>query len=132
MDGTPRLFQTDPSGIYSEWVANAIGRNSKTVKEFLEKHYPGIRRSQKEDAEGEEQEKEDTEMLTVEDFNDQATIKLTIRALMEVVESPKNITIAYQKRGEDLKVMEKADIITIAEAIEAEKKKDKEEGKEKQ
>jgi len=125
MDGTPRLFQTDPSGIYSEWVANAIGRNSKTVKEFLEKHYPGIRKPEKEEGEGEDQqEKDDVEMLTVEEFDDKATIKLAIRALMEVVESPKNITIAYIKRGEQLKFMEKQDIVAIVDSIEAEKKKD--------
>merc|ERR1712028_191320 len=32
-DGTPRLFQTDPAGTYSEWKA------ATTIREFLEKNY---------------------------------------------------------------------------------------------
>lgn len=61
-DRQPRLFLTEPSGIHSEWRACAIGKSSKTVREFLEKnHEAGL--------------------------NDRESIKLTIKALLEVVQS---------------------------------------------
>lgn len=56
--GAPSLFQTDPSGTFSAWKANATGRNSNSVREFLEKNY--------------------TETSGAE------TIKLAVRALLEV------------------------------------------------
>mmetsp|Transcript_6523 Transcript_6523/g.14445 ORF Transcript_6523/g.14445 Transcript_6523/m.14445 type:complete len:238 (+) Transcript_6523:205-918(+) len=38
-DGTPRLFQVDPSGAYFGWKATAIGKNYVNAKNFLEKRY---------------------------------------------------------------------------------------------
>lgn len=58
-DKVPKLYQTDPSGVYSAWKANAIGRSSKTVREFLEKNYK-------------------------EDMNRDETVKLAIKSLLEV------------------------------------------------
>ncbi|NXC84299.1 PSA7 protein, partial [Cercotrichas coryphoeus] len=60
-DGTPRLYQTDPSGTYHAWKANAIGRGAKSVREFLEKNYTD-------------------EAIETDDL----TIKLVIKALLEV------------------------------------------------
>merc|ERR1712238_507971 len=38
-DGTPRLYQVDPSGTYFSWKATAIGKNYVNAKNFLEKRY---------------------------------------------------------------------------------------------
>ncbi len=65
----PRLFQTEPSGVFSEWKSNCAGRNTKQLKDFLEKNY-----------------KED---MSVED-----TLRLACKSLMDVVESgAKNIEL---------------------------------------
>ncbi|QDZ17788.1 alpha subunit D of 20S proteasome [Chloropicon primus] len=70
----PRLFQTDPSGTFSEWKANAVGRNSKTIREYLEKNF--------EETEGRE------------------TQVLALKALTEMVEpSSKNIDVAVMRKG---------------------------------
>jgi len=38
-DGTPRLYQVDPSGAYFGWKATAIGKNYVNAKNFLEKRF---------------------------------------------------------------------------------------------
>ena len=55
--GAPALYQTDPSGTFSAWKANATGRNSNSIREFLEKNY--------------------------KETSGQETVKLAIRALLE-------------------------------------------------
>ncbi|KAF6089039.1 proteasome 20S subunit alpha 8 [Phyllostomus discolor] len=98
-DGIPRLYQTDPSGTYHAWKANAIGRSAKTVREFLEKNYT-------EDAIA----------------NDNEAIKLAIRALLEVVQSGgKNIELAIIRRNQPLKMFSAKEIELQVTAIEKEK-----------
>jgi 20S proteasome subunit alpha 4 len=60
--------------------ANAIGRSSKTVREFLERNYK-------------------------DDMSRDDTIKLTIKSLLEVVQTgAKNIEIAILEKGRPLEV----------------------------
>mmetsp|Transcript_25898 Transcript_25898/g.21317 ORF Transcript_25898/g.21317 Transcript_25898/m.21317 type:complete len:96 (+) Transcript_25898:3-290(+) len=69
----PQLYQTDPSGTFNSWKAAAIGRNSKTVSDYLEKNYK-------------------------EDMAEQDTINMAVRALLEVVDpSGKNVEVCLLK-----------------------------------
>eukprot|EP01133_Synstelium_polycarpum_P005948 gene5948-6888_t len=100
-DGAPKLYQTDPSGSFSSWKAAAIGRNSKTVSEFLEKNYT--------------------------DESDKDSIKLAVRALLEVVESGnKNIEIAIIRRGQPITLLEETEVEKLVDEVEKEKDDEKE------
>ncbi|URD81047.1 hypothetical protein MUK42_20484 [Musa troglodytarum] len=94
--GVPALYQTDPSGTFSAWKANATGRNSNSMREFLEKNY--------------------------KETSGQETVKLAIRTLLEVVESGgKNIEIAVVTKEHGLRQLDEAEIDAIVAEIEAEK-----------
>lgn len=94
--GRPALYQTDPSGTYSAWKANAIGRNSKTVREFLEKNYA--------------------------ETGGRDTLKLALRALTEVVEgSSKNIEVALVEREGGLRFLADDEVDSLVKEIEEEK-----------
>ncbi|KAJ2687847.1 Proteasome subunit alpha type-4 [Coemansia spiralis] len=97
-DNSPKLFQTDPSGIYYQWKANSIGRNSQTVREYLEKHYS-------------------------EGICEADAVKLAVKSLLEVVQTgAKNIEILVitktGSRTPDISEIE--DIIKVIEAEKAE------------
>jgi len=97
--GAPCLYQTDPSGTYSAWKANAIGRNSKTIREYLEKNY--------EETSGDE------------------TVKLAVKALLETVEgSSKNIEIAVMEKGTGLRILSDEAVDAMVATIEEEKAKE--------
>ncbi|KAK1250105.1 hypothetical protein MKX08_010108 [Trichoderma sp. CBMAI-0020] len=96
----PRLYQTEPSGIYSAWKANAIGRSSKTVREFLERNYK-------------------------EDMDRQATIRLAIKSLLEVVQTgAKNIEIALMAPGASMELLPTDEIEGFVKEIEQEKQEE--------
>jgi len=94
--GAPQLYQTDPSGIHSAWKATAIGRNSKTIREFLEKNY--IETSGKD------------------------TVKLAIKALLETVEAgSKSIEVAVMDKEHGLRVWTDEEVDALVKEVEAEK-----------
>jgi len=104
-DGTPRLFQTDPSGVYHEWKANATGRSGKTVREYLEKNYKA------------------DDMV-----KDEAVIKLAIKALLEVVQG-KNLEVAVMRRGVKLEILGEEELTKYITTIEKEKEEEAEKKK---
>lgn len=107
IDNIPKLYLTDPSGIYSAWKANAIGRSSKTVREFLEKNYEA-------------------------DMDRKASIKLTIKSLLEVVQSgAKNIEIALMDETSKIQYLAASEVEAYCAEIEAEKETEAENKKKK-
>jgi 20S proteasome subunit alpha 4 len=95
-DNLPKLYNTDPSGTFYNWKATCIGRNSKTVQDFLEKNWK-------------------------EELDDEAAVRLALKALLEVVEAGKNVDVlivssaAGQPRGP--RFLEESQITPIIEAI---------------
>ncbi|EIN07685.1 N-terminal nucleophile aminohydrolase [Punctularia strigosozonata HHB-11173 SS5] len=93
----PRLYQTEPSGIYSAWKANAIGRSSKTVREFLEKNHK-------------------------DDMGRDEAVKLTVKSLLEVVQTgAKNIELAVMEGYGKITTLKLEEIEAIVSEIEREK-----------
>lgn len=104
-DTVPKLYQTEPSGVYNAWKAHAIGRSSKTVRDFLEKHY-------------------------TEELSDEDTIKLTIKSLLEVVQTgAKNIEVSVLRPHNVVNKLDVEDVKRYVDAIEAEKEQEAEKKK---
>ncbi|WP_257287510.1 archaeal proteasome endopeptidase complex subunit alpha [Endozoicomonas sp. SESOKO2] len=61
-DGSPQLWQTEPSGVCVSWKACSVGRKSKAVLELLEREYK-------------------------DDMSRDDTIKVALKGLLEAVES---------------------------------------------
>ena len=88
---------TEPSGIFSAWKANAIGRSSKTVREFLEKNHK-------------------------DDLTRDESIKLTVKSLLEVVQTgAKNIEISVMESYGKITNLALEQIEEIVQEIEREK-----------
>ncbi len=122
-DGSPRLFQTDPSGTYSEWKANAIGRNSKPLTSLLERLYfneDAPKESDKDTGESRSKVASDQAMSEAEAKADAVTI--AVKALLEVVENgAKNIEVAIIRRDKPFEMMAQADIAKLCETLNKEK-----------
>lgn len=92
-------------GVYHSWKANTTGRNAKSVLEFLEKNY------------------NDAAIET-----DESTIKLAIKALLEVVQG-KNLEVAVMEKGKKMRVLAHEEIDKMVTLIEKEKEEELEKKK---
>ncbi|GAA5897904.1 proteasome core particle subunit alpha 4 [Sporobolomyces salmoneus] len=99
---TPKLYLTEPSGIFSAWKANAIGRSSKTVREFLEKNWkPELTNSE--------------------------TIQLAVKSLLEVVQTgAKNIDLAVMEGFGKVRNLTADELTAVVAEIEKEKEAEQE------
>ena len=80
--------------------ANAIGRSSKTVREFLERNHK-------------------------DDMDREATISLTVKSLLEVVQTgAKNIEIAIMAPGKTIEMLPADEIEQYVKTIEQEKQEE--------
>lgn len=106
-EGAPQLYLTDPAGTYSSWKANAIGgRNEKAVREYLEKNWAA-------------------------DQSEEQAVRLTVKALMEVVDSgSKNIEIAIMRADEPVHMMPEENLEAVISDIEKEQEESKSAGQE--
>ncbi|SBO27570.1 proteasome subunit alpha type-7, putative [Plasmodium knowlesi strain H] len=92
------IYQTEPSGIYASWKAQAIGKNAKVVQEFLEKNYQ-------------------------ENMEQNDCLLLAMKAIFEVVElSSKNIEVALLTEKE-LRFIDEQQINALVEVIDNERTK---------
>ena len=95
----PKLYVTEPSGAYSLWKANAIGRNSKTLREYLEKNHK-------------------------DGMGNNETIKLAVETLMEVVESSKNIEICVMTGAKKFEMLDDTVIDRFVKEIEKQREEE--------
>lgn len=94
------LFIFDASYLQLNRKANAIGRSSKTVREFLERNHK-------------------------DDMDREETIRLTIKSLLEVVQTgAKNIEIAIMAPGKTVEMLPVEDIESYVKNIETEKQEE--------
>ena len=97
MGGQPKLYQTEPSGAYNEWKANAIGRNAANLREFLEKKWE-------------------------EGLDTQQATRLGIETLLEVVENAGNIEICICHPDRRIEMLAEDKLQQICDVILKEKK----------
>ena len=102
-DGQPKFYQTEPSGAFNEWKANAIGRSASTLREFLEKKWEA-------------------------EMTEEQSIRLGVSTLLEIVESASNMEICVVKDG-STRMLEEDDLKPIV--AELKKVKEEEEAKKK-
>jgi len=91
----PHIYETLPSGAFSEWKAKGIGRFGHPVQEYLEKFHS-------------------------ENMSEDDALRIAIGSLREIADCrPKNMEVVVMKPGENTVFLPEADISSIVTRIDS-------------
>jgi len=96
MDGKPGLYLTEPSGACTQWKGNAIGRNATQLREYMEKNY-------------------------TEDKDKEATIRLAVETLLEVVEGSEHLDVCVMSENGRIDMVEEEKLKAIYDELKEKK-----------
>ncbi len=122
-DGSPRLFQTDPSGTYTEWKACSVGRSGNAITQFLERVYfnEEVPREGAGDS-GESKSKVASEAELAAAQAAANPVRIALQALSEVVDGgAKGVEIAVIKKGKPFELVSAEEITEVLKSIKEEK-----------
>ena len=90
----PHIYETLPSGAFSEWKARSIGRFGHPAQEYLEKLYKN-------------------------DQTQEDTLRIAIGSMREIADCrPHNIEVSLMLKGEPMRIMSEEEVTNIVTEIE--------------
>jgi 20S proteasome subunit alpha 4 len=122
-NGTPRLFQTDPTGTYTEWKACAVGRSATPIMGLLERLYfneEPVKEGDRDSGQSKSKVASTEELAIAQAAAD--PVRIALQALSEVVDGgAKGVEVVTIKNKQPFSFVPAEEVDVIFKAIKEEK-----------